>query len=182
MFHALNAYNLALAFFPAYILLFTAGLVAGRSDWLAQISARMLRFWAWLSAALIVLLPAFLILGGAIDQGMDPFLTGLNWRCAVTCLWFGTACITFSTTLTLWARNRGMRRQSRLMRATAMAAPNTFAVYLIHPLVLVPITYAMSFTAIPAMAKFFIAALLTVAACYPLAALLRRIPGAKAVL
>lgn len=175
---ALGAFNLLLAFFPSYILLFAAGTLAYRNQWLSRMPARMLRFWGWLSAALIVILPAYMILGGAIDSGLDPFLGGLTWQCAGTCLWFGLACIAFSTTLTLWLRGRVLPQN----KLAALAGPNTFAVYLIHPLVLVPLSYAMSYIALPAMVKFLLASALTVIVSYALASLLRRLPGAKAIL
>jgi len=175
---ALGAFNLLPAFFPAYTVLFAGGVLAYRSGWLERISGKMLRFWAWFSAALIVLLPTFLILGGAIDDGMDAFLSGMNWRCAVTCLWFGIASIAFSTTLTLWMRDRILPQN----KIAALAGPNTFAVYLIHPLVLVPVCYALTFIALPGMVKFILASLLTAPLCYVLAGGLRRLPGAKAIL
>lgn len=175
---ALNAFNLLLAFFPAYILLFTGGILAYRNQWLERFSGKMLRFWAWLSAALVVILPAYIILGGATDNGLDPFLGGPTWQCAGLCLWFGFACIAFSTALTLWLRDRILPQS----KVAAAAGPNTFAVYLIHPLVLVPICYGLSFIALPAMVKFGLASASTVALCYMLAGRLRRLPGAKAIL
>ena len=177
-YEALGAFNLLLAFFPAYILLFAGGMLAYRNQWLSRIPGKLLRFWAWFSAALVVILPAYLILGGAIDGGLDPFLGGLTWQCAGMCLWFGCACIAFSTTLTLWLRDRILPQN----KIAAVAGPNTFAVYLIHPLLLVPICYGLSFIALPAMVKFGLASAFTVVLCYLLAEVLRRLPGVRAIL
>lgn len=175
---AFGTYSMLVGYFPSYILLFTFGILAARNQWLARIPGKLLRFWAPLSIALILALPAFLILSGAIDSGLDPYVSGWDWRCAVTCVWNGLACVAFSTTLSLWMRER-IQPSSKI---AALAGPSTFTVYLIHPLVLVPITYALTFIALPAMPKFALAVIFTVAICYPLAAALRRIPGAKAVL
>jgi fucose 4-O-acetylase-like acetyltransferase len=173
-----GTYPLFLAFFPFYIPLFIAGTLAYRNQWLAQMPGKMLRFWGWLSAALILALPALMIGGGAVETGLDPFLKGLTWQCAALSLWFGFACIAFSTTLTLWIRERTLPHS----KLAALAGPNTFTVYLIHPVVLVPITYALVVSPLTPAVKFGLASLLTVAICYAAAALLRRLPGAKAIL
>jgi glucan biosynthesis protein C len=177
-YEALGAFNLLLAFFPAYILMFAGGILAYRNQWLSSISGKLLRFWAWFSAALVVILPAYLILGGAIDGGLDLFMGGMTWQCAGMCLWFGCACIAFSTTLTLWLRDRILPQN----KVAGVAGPNTFAVYLIHPLVLVPICYGLSFISLPALIKFVFASVFTVSLSYLLAGGLRRLPGAKEIL
>lgn len=177
-------FSLLLSFFPSYILLFIAGILVYRSgssgagDWLARIPGKTLRFWGWFSAALAISLPVFLVLGGAPDGHLPQFMTGLNWRCITFNLWLGLACISFSLTLTLWLRDR-VKPQNRL---AALVGPNTFGVYLIHPLVLVPITLGLSTLAIPTLVKFGLASLFTVVICYLLADGLRRLPGAKAIL
>ena len=166
------------AFFPSYIILFIGGILAYRNHWLERLPGKSLRFWGWLSAALVIALPALLILGGATKGMLALFFTGLTWRCILTSLWFGLACVSFSVTLTLWLRDR-IHSGNRL---ATFAGPNNFAVYLIHPLVLVPITFGLSLLPIHPLIKFSLASLSTVVACYLLADGLRRIPGAKSIL
>ncbi|MCL4559130.1 MAG: acyltransferase [Chloroflexi bacterium] len=165
------------AFFPFYVLMFTAGILAYRSGWLERISGASLRFWAWLSLALVIFLPVFMFLG-APDGNVEILFSGFTWRCAVTSLWMGLACMSFSTTLTLWVRER----KSSSNRLASYAGPNTFGVYLIHPLVLIPITLGLSFIAIHPLIKFALASITTVPICYILADGLRRVPGVKTVL
>jgi hypothetical protein len=170
-------FSLLLSFFPQYIMLFIAGILvyrAGKSaegDWLARIPARSLRFWLGLSAALALLLPVLLFAGGAPDGRMGEFMTGLNLRCALFNLWLGLACVSFSVTLILLLRDRVTPHD----RLTAFTGPNTFTVYLIHPLILVPITYGLSTLAIPTLAKFGLASALTVVICFLTAEGLRRL-------
>jgi peptidoglycan/LPS O-acetylase OafA/YrhL len=175
---ALGAYNLLFAFFPAYILMYAGGMLAYRNQWLTSISGKLLRFWGWVSAAMVLALPALMVLGGAIEGNLDTFLSGMTWQCAAFSLWFGLSCVAFSTTLTLWLRDRVLP-QSKL---AAFAGPNNFTVYLIHPLVLVPFCYAMSFITLPGIVKFGLASLVTVVVSYLVAVGLRRVPGAKAIL
>ncbi len=177
-YHALNAYNLMLAFFPFYIILFAGGTLAYRNNWLSGLNEQMLRFWALFSAVLIVLLPVMMVAGGAIKNGLDAYVRGMTWQCFGLCLWFGFTCIALCTTLTLWMR-RQIKPQSRL---AAAAGPNTFAVYLIHPLVLVPITYALMYATLTPFSKYLLASAMTVIIGYAVASMLRRVPGAKTIL
>lgn len=171
-------FSLQFQFFPTYVILFAGGALAYRSGWLDQLPVQTLRFWGWLSAALLTVLPALMLLGGAADGKLELFLSGFDWRCAAMSLWLGLACVSFSMTLTLWLRSR-VAPDSRL---SAFAGRSNYAAYLIHPLVLVPITWALSFLAIPSLVKFAAASALTVPLCYLIAVPLRRIPGMKAVL
>jgi fucose 4-O-acetylase-like acetyltransferase len=173
-----GAFPYFLPFFPFYITLFIAGILAYHNNWLERISAGMLPFWKWMSLGMIIFLPIFLIGTGAIDTGMDPYISGLNWRTAVTSLWLGMTCISISTALTLWMREK-VNPESQVVK---LAGPNTFAAYIIHPLVLVPITLVFSFTAIHPMIKFLVSSALTIPLCFVLAEGLRRIPGMKTVL
>jgi surface polysaccharide O-acyltransferase-like enzyme len=59
----------------------------------------------------------------------------------------------------------------------AVVGKTNFGAYFIHPLILVPITYAISYITLPGMLKFVIATAITVPLTYILADLLRRLPG-----
>lgn len=168
-------YSLLLAFFPYYIVIFIGGILAVRNHWLDEMPSAMLRFWGWFSLGLIIALPVFLIGTGAIDLGLDPYFSGANWRCAGICLWLGLAAISFSTTITLWMRDH-VKPNNRF--AIAMG-PNTFGIYLIHPLALVAVCVWMSSTSIHPLIKFAIASLSTVVVCFFLTEILRRIPIIK---
>jgi glucan biosynthesis protein C len=171
-------FSLLVAFFPFYITLFIGGILAYRNGWLEKIPANLNRFWSWLSLGLIVFLPAFIILTGAMETGIEPYLTGWDWRCAVMCLWLGISCIAFSITLTICIKNR----VSPANRLAALAAPNTFTVYLIHPLVLVAVTVLLSPVGIHPLVKFITASMATVTICYMIAPVLRRLPPLRSIL
>ncbi len=178
MYDVFGIFSLQLQFFPTYLILFAGGVLAFRNGWLEQFPAQSLRGWVIFSAVLLVFLPVFFILGGAADGQLDLFMSGLNWRCVVFCLWLGMACIAFSMALTLGARG-SVQPASRL---AAFAGPNNYAVYLIHPIVLVMITYALSFAAIPSLVKFALASAASVITCFALASVLRKLPGLRSIL
>ncbi len=175
---ALGVFNLLLAFFPSYIILFIAGILAYRNDWLNKISSGMLRFWEIFSAGLIVGLPIFIAATDGINLGFDPYISGFTWRCASFCLWMGLACISFSTTLLLWMRKH-VSADNHLAR---LAGPNTFGVYIFHPLVLVPICVALSGYPLHPLVKFILASVSAVILSFLLAAGLRRLPLLKKIL
>jgi surface polysaccharide O-acyltransferase-like enzyme len=114
-----------------------------------------------------------MFLGGAASGHIDEYLGGMNWRALLTCIWFSFACISFSISLTLWLRNRTAANS----RLAGLVAKANFGAYLIHPLVLVSVCYAISHIALPGLAKFAIALIITVPLTYLLADALRRIPG-----
>ncbi|HAL16426.1 MAG TPA: hypothetical protein DCP32_06635 [Anaerolineaceae bacterium] len=178
MFDVFGVFSLQLQFFPTYIILFIAGMLAYRSDWLTKLPGKPLRFWGWLSAGLVVSLPLFFYVGGAVDGKLDYFMSGMHWQSVATGLWLGLAAVAFSMTLTLWLRGR----VSANNKLAAFVSPNNYAVYLIHPLVLVPVTLGLSYFALAGLVKFGIASIITVIVCYGLATGIRRIPGLKSIL
>ena len=105
-------------------------------------------------------------------------MTGMNWRCAIMSLWLGLACISFSTTLTLWLRGK-VQAGNRL---AAFVSPNTFAVYLIHPIILVAFSVGIRNYAMHPLIKFAMSSLFTVVVCYAIAEIIRRIPVVKEIL
>jgi glucan biosynthesis protein C len=175
---AFGIFALMVIFFPQYILMFIAGILANRNDWLARLPGKTIRFWAWLSLGLVILVPVMFVAGGAVSGSADAYLGGLHWQSLMFILWIGFACVSFSATLILWLRDR-KKPQGRVM---AFADPNTFAVYLVHPLVLVPLSVGFSFLPIFPLIKFVIVLTLTVILSFVLADGLRRIPGVKAIL
>jgi peptidoglycan/LPS O-acetylase OafA/YrhL len=59
---------------------------------------------------------------------------------------------------------------------------HAYAVYVIHPVVLVALGYALSGVQAPAVAKFALLAVLAVPLCWVMAFLVRALPGARKVL
>jgi glucan biosynthesis protein C len=171
-------FSLMVIFFPQYILMFIAGILAYRNDWLTKLSGKTVRFWAWLSLGLVILVPVMFVVGGAVSGAGDDYMGGLHWQAVMFLLWIGLACVAFSAALTLWLRDR-KQPQSRVM---AFANPNTFGVYLIHPLILVPLSVGFTYLPIFPLIKFVVVGALTIILSFVLVDGLRRIPGVKAIL
>ncbi len=166
-------FSMKLTFFPSYILFFIAGILAYRSNWMEQFDTKVQRFWNWMSLGLLITLPILLLGGGAADGKINLFLGGWNIWAFLTSTWLSFTCISFSVSLTLWLRNR-TASNSKLASVVGKA---NFGAYFIHPLILVPITFGISFITLPGLLKFLIAIAVTVPMTYLLADGLRRIPG-----
>jgi glucan biosynthesis protein C len=173
-----DSITLMLAFFPQYLLMFPAGILAYRNDWLNRLPAGSLKMWAILAGVMVVAVFPLFALGGALDGNTDVFFSGLSWQSAATNLWIALACVSISMTLILWLRGRS-QRQGQVMKAVSAS---TFAAYLIHPLVLVPITFGLSFVVFHPLAKWTLVSALAVSGSFAVAIVLRRIPGLKAIL
>lgn len=171
-------FNLMTIFFAQYILFFIAGILASRNDWLARFNGKDLRFWAWLTLGLFLMMPVLFFAGGAASGSVDTFTGGFYWQSAAFMLWIGLFSVSISMTLILWLRDR-KQPQSRVM---AFAGPNSYGVYLIHPLILIPLSVAVSSLSIHPLLKFAIVLPIVVVLCFLAADGLRRIPGVKAIL
>jgi hypothetical protein len=168
----------AFGYFPQYILMFIAGILASRGDWLARIPAGWLPAWRRLSLALIAALPVFMMLGGAASGQFDAFTTGLTWQCAAISVWMSLGCVVFSLTLTLWLRER--HNQPGPFQSAVSAA--AYGAYIVHPAILVPLAAALMPIGLDALVKFGLASAATVAGSFAIAAALRKLPGARSIL
>jgi peptidoglycan/LPS O-acetylase OafA/YrhL len=97
---------------------------------------------------------------------------GLNWLSLAYSVWEGFMCLAMVITVLVWFRAR-FNHQGRLVRAMSDAS---FAVYVLHPLIIVSLALALSGIQINPTLMFVIAAPLAVALCYIIAYYFRKLP------
>jgi len=171
-------FNMQLCFFPQYVVLFAAGLWAGRRGLLRAIprAAGM----AWLRLAFIVGVPAwFLLMGlGGVLTGNEQVITGgLHWQAAGYAAWEAFFAVSVSIgLLTLYREKANVRN-----RATGLLADTCFGVYVFHAPILVAVSMVLKNLAVYPLAKAVIAALLAFTVSLALAWVIRRIPGLRKV-
>lgn len=175
---ALGTFNLIIGFFPFYIVFYVAGILAYRNNWMAIFSSENLKVWKWVSIFLVVFMPMFIISTGALETGLDPYTAGFSWKSGVMCLWLAFSCVSFSLTLTAWMHKK-IQENSRL---TDFISTNTYAVYIIHPVILVAITALIRGFAIHPLGKFLLASAVSTLVCYLAANLLRKIKVLRIIL
>ena len=165
--------------FPQYVGFFVVGLFAYRHAWFTQISAAQVRPWRWVALALIPLFPTLAVAAGALSGEMDPAVNGgLNWLSLAYSLWEGFIGTALVITVLVWCRDR-FDRQGRLLRSMSAAS---YAVYVLHPLVIVPLALGLSGIRLGLSLKFLLVTPLAVALCFLIGHGVRKLPVVRGVL
>jgi fucose 4-O-acetylase-like acetyltransferase len=170
--------HLEYAHFPQYIMLFVAGTVAYRRNWLAVFPDAQARVWRWAALICVLLLPALVVAAGALSGQLDERgAGGLNWLSLAYSVWEGFTCVAMVITVLAWFRKR-FNRQGRLARAMS---ESSFAVYVLHPIIIVPLALALSGVPIDPTVMFLLVAPLAVALCYVIAYYFRKLPLVRSI-
>jgi peptidoglycan/LPS O-acetylase OafA/YrhL len=154
------------SYLPQYAAMFTVGVVAYRRGWLTTITRRAGR-WAWVAvvAALAVLAPLGYV-----------FTTGFAADVAIAAFEAVFAAGMILGLLVLFRdRFAGHGPRARFV------AQNAFAVYVLHPLVLTALGYALAGVVAPAIVKALLLGALGLPLCWALAAAVRALPLARKV-
>jgi glucans biosynthesis protein C len=170
--------HLQLAYFPAYIGLFMAGIAAYRGNWLDYLSETASRKWRGTVILLIILLPVVMVLGGALEGDTSAFEGGLTWQAAFYAVIDPVLGFGISYTLLVSFRKRW---NSAPAKRTGWLSANAFLVYIIHALLVTYISYGLRDLSIHPILKFMLVGCLALPLCFTLASVIRRIPGVKRV-
>ncbi len=179
----LEPFHFQLAQFPQYIAYFVIGLLAYRRGWFAGIRVSQSKLWVWVVVVLIVTYPVVVVVSGALNSGVpeagvEPFLGGLTWQSLLYSVWEEFVCIGIVVALGVWFRER-FNDQGRL---TANMGADSYAVYIFHPLVIVPLAFALGGITMMGLLKWLWVAPLALGLCFLLAHGVRKLPVAREVL
>lgn len=173
-----NVFGLQLAYFAGYIFLFGLGIAAWRFDWLRQLTWKQARPWIIGLALTWPAMPAAIVLALRINgPGKSNFSGGFSWPAVFYALWEPFVAWGLIAAWLLFARAR-MNAPSAFW---AWLNRRAYAVYIIHPAVLVSIALLLHPWAAPALVKFAITGALTCAATWLIADPLVRIPGLRRI-
>jgi glucan biosynthesis protein C len=171
--------HLELAHFPQYIAMFAAGILFYRRGWLAAVLERQARIWVWVTLACVLLLPLLAVAAGALEDRIDPAMAGgISWLSLAYSLWEGFMCVAMSLTALALFRRR-FNWQDKLAR---IMAADSYAVYVLHPLIIVPLAILFSDITWPLELMFLLVAPLGVALCFLIAHAVRQLPLVRQVL
>ena len=166
-----NAWGLQLGYFGSYVVLFAFGFVAAGPRWLERVPAAQARFWKRVALVAFPVLPAAYFIAKAL-----PPLAGEPLGVIYA---FWEPLVAWGVILVLLQRfATGSRAFGRFPRWLGRRA---YAVYIIHPPVLVAIALAWRQVQAPQLVKFALTGSLACVACYLLADLLVRLPGARRI-
>jgi glucan biosynthesis protein C len=170
--------HIQLAFMPQYMLMFPAGILAYRRGWLPNLPSGVRKLWSAIAIPGMLALPVLIVITGAMD-GDPSFLGGLNWQSAAVSIWEPIYCVAMSILL-LSVFQRRFDRQGALGQ---MMSKNAYAVYIIHPLVIIPLAYLLRTVSLDPLLKWALVSPIAVALCFMVSQILvRRIPMAEKVL
>jgi hypothetical protein len=166
--------NMQLGYFSSYVVLFVAGLWAGRNALLAAIPTKVGRTWLWVSIG--VGLPVWMILqglGGALEGKQDLFSGGWHWQAAGIATWEAFFCVAFSLgLLTLYREHMNVKT-----RVTGLLSYTGFGAYTFHAPILVGVSMLLLTVAMHPLAKTLVVAGIAWIASVAFAWLVRKIPG-----
>ena len=158
------------AHMPFYIALFAVGLLAGRANWLARLDSRVAPTWFAFGATVFL---ALAIWGTPRLAQPDTPTMKLVWAFLEPVVGIGM----ILGIVVLFRRY--LAAPSRLLKALE---GNLYGIYLIHLFVVIGLQVALVNTGLPALVKFTIVVVGTLVVSFPIIALLRRLPGFRAVL
>ncbi len=173
-----NVFGLQLGYFATYIVLFAVGIAAWRFDWLRQLNWKNAR--VGIIAFLIAwpAMPVGIAVAHAVTgRGGSNFSGGLSWTAILYALW--EPFVAWGL-IALWLLvfHERMNQPSALW---AWLNRRAYAVYIIHPPVLVGISLLLHGWVAPALVKFGVVGLLACIATWLAADPLVRLPGLRRV-
>jgi peptidoglycan/LPS O-acetylase OafA/YrhL len=174
-----NIFGLQLGYFAGYIFLFAVGIAAWRHDWFRRLQWKQARPWI---VSLIIawpLIPIAIVivhkLAGA--AGKSNFSGGLSWTAILYALWEPFVAWGLIALWLLVFRER-MNQPSPLWDWLNRRA---YAVYIIHPPVLVAIALLLRTWTAPALVKFGVTGTLTCLAAWLISDPFVRLPGLRRI-
>jgi peptidoglycan/LPS O-acetylase OafA/YrhL len=174
----INIIGLQLGYFAAYIFLFAVGIVAWRHDWLRQLSWKNARLSIIALVVVWPLMPLAIFIAVKVNgPGKSNFSGGLSWPAIVYALWEPFVAWGLIAAWLLVFRE-WMNRPSNFW---AWANRRAYAVYIIHPVVLVGIALLLHGWAAPALIKFAVVGTLACIVTWLAADPFVRLPGVRNV-
>lgn len=173
-----NIIGLQLGYFAPYVFLFGIGIAAWRYDWLRQLEWKNARPWVITSIAAWPLMPISIAIAMRVfPPGKANFGGGLSWPAIMYAFWDPFVSWGLIAGWLLIARTL-MNKPSALWSWLNRRA---YAVYIIHPPVLVAISLLLQPFVAPAILKFLVTGTLACATTWLIADPLVRIPVVRRI-
>jgi len=171
--------NLQLCFLPQYVSLFILGILAYRNNWFEKIDHKKAIFWLSVLIFATILGPVLLFFSGVFKEADITLIAGgFQWQAFLYALWEAAISISISICIIYYFKKK-FNRQNNLFASLYKSA---YAVFIIHPLIIVPISYSIKGLEIHPLYKFFIIAVIGIPLCFLIGNIIRKIPFLKKIL
>jgi hypothetical protein len=168
----LYPFGFQLGYFPQYIVLFIAGLIASANGWLDQLNLKQgIRLARMALMMILVVLPAFFVAFVSLKFPSNYFNGGLNIISLTYSLWEQITGLMIMGALLCIAKFKWNNDSSFLNRW----APNTFGVYIFHPVFLISISLLIQGWFVDPALKLLVLGPLAVASSFLFVFLIRKI-------
>ena len=166
-----NVWGLQLGYFASYVVLFAFGFLAAVPRWLERVPTSHARLWKRVAILAFPVLPAAYFLSKAV-----PLLAGKPLDVIYA---FWEPLVAWGVILVLLQHFTNAPRP--LARLRQRLGRRAYAMYIIHPPVLVGIALAWRELQVPQLAKFALTGSMTCVMCYLLAGFIVRLPGVRRI-
>ncbi len=166
-------------YFASYVLLFAVGCIAARKRWLDNIPERSVREWRRVAWCALPALPLVVGLGAVSPIFKGPLIGGWNVPALVYAMW--EPLLAWGIILTLLQRFKQRFAQPASPRWQALSR-RAYAIYVIHPPVLVGVALAWQSVPWPALVKFALTGAVSCLLCFWIAGGLLRSAWLRRVL
>lgn len=170
-----NVFGLQLGYFASYVVLFVAGNAGASGQWLVKVPDPQRILWRRIGWLALLVLPAVVLAAPFV-----PLLQGNSsggWTLQAVVYAFWEPLVAWGIILSLL--HRFARRHCGPI--WAVLARRAFAIFIIHPPVLVAIALAWREVSAPHLVKFAVTGTATCLVCYGLAGLLLRVPAIRRI-
>jgi len=172
-----NFFGLQFGYFTLYIVMYVLGIVAHRNDWLERFTLR--QAVPWFMASLLSI-PCFVavLMSSRTPEAVRNIAGGQNLRALAYAMWEPVICVGFCFFLLMFFK-KYLDTPGKL---PSVLAADSYAVYVIHPVIVVGYTLLAEQATLPPLAGLISILALGVPTCFLLAHLLRKIPGIISIL
>lgn len=173
-----EVWGLQIGYFATYVVLYVTGLLAAPGHWLARWPPAQVLRWRAIAWAALPMLPLVALFGGPWLGLQGRPEGGFSVPALVYALW--EPLVAWGVILSLLQRTRlNWQNPGPLGQALARRA---FAIFIIHPPVVVGVALAWASVAAPPLLKFALTGTAACLICFVLAGVLLQVPGLRRVL
>jgi glucans biosynthesis protein C len=172
-----NIVGVQLGFFGLYIGMYGLGIVAKRNGWFDRLSFANVSLWFFFATVLLPFIVSAIVSVQRAPDRLRLYVGGLHWEALLLTLWESVTCVGICGFL--WV---SFRQWANLRTRLSRFSPDTYALYVIHPLLVVGATMLLEPVPLTPLAKFFLVSFLGIIGGFMIAHGLRRLPGVARVL